>query len=217
MIYSQFQKHGIPPNDESFCTHFFARLAINAIRGTAATLLMPLDVLDSIRHSTLPTRTQAVSWGVSVAIYAVASLTVHTFRNVAETGLLSLFFMALMVVLAIFNGRLQTPVTSRFNPPANFMRRRGSFRRFGMKQPFGQSFRQPFSQASGQPSSVPAPFVNTPKNPKIEPPRLATEQSGVVPPPSTTSKTTQAICCRDCRNCHNDVCVRTGKPRRKSL
>jgi len=176
MFDSQLQNHGIPPSDESFCQHFFARLLLNAIRGAAATLLMPLDVLDSIRRSTIPNHSQAVSWGLSTAIYAIAGLSVHTFQQISENGLLPLFSMALIVILTILNGRLQPQNPAPLHVHPHFMRHRGRFHHF---------------------ATVPSPLVSAPA--------------------TVSNNTPQPICCRDCRNCHNDICVRTGKPRRKSL
>lgn len=174
--------------DAEFRGRLFDRGVLYFLRGLAAALLMPIEMLDCLRRGHRVSRHTWLSWLFSVALYA-SSFEIWVLARRAlmdghdRTGTILGYSLGVLVV-AIVGGRLQT---------------RDNLRRTDLHAHayFGAHHRHHDGRCHR----------------RFAPDRVIESRGEALA--SQKQITIPVTCCGDCRQCESDICVKTGLPRQR--
>lgn len=191
--------------EEILRRHLLGRAWTYLLRGLAAALLMPIEVLDHLRRGSRNRRRIWVSWILSTAIcasgFAIWTLSRATFFDGHDRASQILGYCLVLLAAGIVSGRLQTRESP--DTPEHWSRRSSGVHN-GWRRGHGQLHRDHHDYRGHRHSAH--PFFHLPSG-------FGTE-GGEEPEPAQ-QLAASGVCRGDCRECREDVCVKTGRPKRR--
>jgi hypothetical protein len=182
--------------EDDFQTRLLGKALLRLFQGLSAALLMPLDVLQSIRRGSRVAWQIWCSWLLSALIciagsemWMLANQPGGSGRGPAGEMLLCLLGLA---GAAMLSGGLQAHGSPAADP--EFGARGGRYGRPCHRHFSLHRYSHQGDSSLGSWSAQPEP-------------------SGVSRPPQSVQPA--GVCCGDCRRCAEAVCVKTGRPKRK--
>lgn len=186
--------------DESFRLQLFGKTVQYFFSGLATALLMPIEVLRYLQHGARVRRRAWVSWVLSAAVwgsgFAIWALVRATYFDGQDRTNLMLGSLVALFVAGIVSGRLQT--RDRSGDRTHWALRSGGSLDFSHHGHHGHHDHH--GHPHGQHGSFPLPFV--PDAERGEKPEPARQSSG--------------NCCGNCRECTEEICVKTGRPKQRA-
>jgi len=221
--------------NEEFRCHLLRRSVLNFLRGIAAAILMPLEMLECLRSGNGASRSILLSWALSALMYT-GFFEVWNLTNKAmldghdRTG--SIFGYCLVVLAAgIWSGSMQTVRGSKgidassnsYRKENGLHKQKGMFHGSHPGHHYGghdhgghhhghfrnPRFQYPMFQDIEARSNIES-RSSTESRSNIESRSNARLQN----PASPQTTSAQGICCRNCRICLEPICVRTGLVKR---
>ena len=221
--------------NEEFRFHLFRRGVLNFLRGIAAALLMPLEMLECLRCGNCADRSIALSWALSAVMYT-GVFEIWNLSNKAifdghdRTGSV-LVYCLVVLVAGIWSGSIQTDRSSKMMDASSnsYRKHHGSHKHGGghhgshpghdhgrhhhgghdhgpLHDP---QFQYPTIQDVESRSSIES-RSRTESGSKTESRSTATLQSAASPQ-MTSAK---GVCCHNCRMCRESICIKTGMAKR---
>ena len=215
--------------NEEFRFHLFRRGVLNFLRGIAAALLMPLEMLECLRCGNCAGRGIVLSWALSAVMYT-GFFEIWNLSNKAisdghdRTGSI-LGYCLVVLVAGIWSGSRQTDRSSKtIDASSNSYGKENSLHKHkGMHHGFhtghhheghghGGHHRGPFHHPQFQYPTIQdvGSRSRIESGSNTESISNATLQNAASPQMTSV----QGICCGNCRMCREPICIKTGMAKR---
>lgn len=222
MVYQDSIESGITPADNScqadcpdnyYRRHLSKKAMLYLLRGVAAALLMPIDALEHLRRGRRTDRRTWISWLLSAAIWASGLTTwilarATYFDGRDRTSLILVYGLAWLgtaVISGGFESRASSAMPARreLHGEVLYDLRHGDHGHHGHDH--GHDGHHGHHEHHEHPHGKPFPFRSA-----VSPGAVDSETISPTQQPAGS-----ASCSGDCRNCTADICVKSGRPKRR--